>query len=111
LLDKSKWPNYYGVKTAFELYFSPAVYEYRLQVDILNLMESSDPELWLCNSNYDYSYPATADHINHHPLHAKLLKDHADAIGLQNTTYIPKMGIMDPGAEDVNEFFIRKLLN
>ena len=109
-LDKTDWPVYYGVKSQFELYFSQAVYLYRLRVDMLSLMDAYDPELWICNSIQPNTHPINADQLYHHPLHAKILKDNADLVGLKNTAYIPKLGIMDPGAEDVNEFFVRKLL-
>ncbi|NNC85780.1 MAG: carboxylesterase family protein [Bacteroidia bacterium] len=108
-LDKKDWPRYYGVKTQIELYFSPKVYDYRLQIDMLELMDSNDPELWLCNSKQDYAFPINAEQLYHHPLHAKALKDQADLVGLKNTAYIPKLGIADPGSEDVNAFLARKL--
>jgi len=68
-----------------------AVVDYRADLDMLALMDSSDPELFLSNRMIP-AEPASIgiNEIFHHPLHAKTLMDKANEAGIEipNETYL-----------------------
>jgi len=43
----------------------------------------------------------------HHANHALVLHEQAEAIGLENVSYMPVLGIEDPSGEDDIEFALR----
>jgi hypothetical protein len=55
--------------------------------------------------------PANMDDLNHHPLHAKAIKDKAEKVGLEAIVYAPAIGITDPSGIDLVDFFLSKFFN
>jgi hypothetical protein len=45
----------------------------------------------------------------HHPLHAKVLLDRAQAVGLENVVNIPELGIASSSTEGLVDFLLRHL--
>lgn len=82
---------------------------YRENIDHLSLMSKDDPPIWIKNSKYGAGIPKTKRELNHHPFHAKVLKDQADKIGLESIFYIPKLGIVDSTEITLVDFMITKL--
>jgi Carboxylesterase family len=103
----------YGVSSTAQ-YESTATDIYRTELDMLSLMTSDDPEIWINNTLRDvinpYS-PYTADIPSHHAFHARELKEKADAIGLNNVTYYGKNPIIysHPSNETWTQFCKRKI--
>jgi hypothetical protein len=53
-------------------------------------------------------FPTTQDELNHHPFHAKALKEKAEDIGAEAIIYAPEIGISDPSGKDLVNFFLEK---
>lgn len=103
----------YGVSTNAQ-YESPAIDAYRAEVDMLSLMTSDDPEIWVNNTLRDVLNPYnpyTADIPSHHAFHARELKQRADAVGIKNVTNYGKNPILyaDPSNESWTQFCKRKI--
>jgi acetyl esterase/lipase len=100
----------YGVSSMAQ-YESPLIDAYRADVDMLSLLSSDDPEIWINNTLRDVVHPYAAPEISsHHAFHARALKERADAVGVQNITYYGKNPIIyaDPSNETWTEFCKRK---
>jgi para-nitrobenzyl esterase len=100
--------NFYGITGLDDLY-SPAIVDYRAEVDMLGLMDANDAPLWINNSKRSALAPADVGALLHHPLHAKVLLDQAQAVGLENVVNIPELGITSASTEEVIEFLLRHL--
>jgi len=98
--------SFYGI-TDFDDFYSPEIVSYRNDVDMLDLMSSDDPEIWVNNTLRDVVPPTTIELLNHHPYHARELKEHADSLGIPNVAYYGDYS--DPSDEDFVSFLIRKL--
>jgi hypothetical protein len=83
-------------------------FETRKNLDFLSKMDSDDPPVFICNKHHN-GFPASPDDLNHHPLHAKAIKDKAEETGLEAIVYAPEIGIIDPSGKDLVEFFLEKL--
>lgn len=81
--------------------------EIRNSLDFLSRMDKNDPPVFVYNKHKN-GFPATEDEINHHPLHAKAIKEKADAVGLEAVVYAPEIGIVDPSGKDLVDFFLEK---
>ncbi|MFN3968375.1 hypothetical protein [Flavobacterium sp.] len=101
----------YGVSSTAQ-YESSAIDAYRVEVDMLSLMTSDDPEIWINNTLREVVHPYAAPEISsHHAFHARELKERADAVGVENITYYGKNPIIfsDPSNESWTEFCKRKI--
>lgn len=101
----------YGVSSTTH-YESTSIDAYRAEVDMLSLMTSDDPEIWINNTLRDVVHPYSAPEISsHHAFHARELKKRADAVGVENITYYGKNPIIysDPSNESWTEFCKRKI--
>ena len=99
----------YGIDN-YDSFDSPEIIEYRESVDMLALMDANDPDLWIENVLFENVPPTDKDIMNHHPFHARELKEQADAVGLTNITYYGDPIIFeDPSGETWAEFCIRKV--
>lgn len=101
----------YGV-TSNAQYESASIDAYRSEVDMLSLMSSDDPEIWINNTLRDVVHPYSAAEISsHHAFHARELKERADAVGVQNITYYGKNPIIysHPSNESWTQFCKRKI--
>ena len=79
----------------------------REELDFLSKMDKNDPPIFVFNKHKN-GIPTNEDELNHHPLHAKAIKEKADEVGLEAIVYIPEIGIIDPSGNDLVEFFLEK---
>lgn len=100
--------KFYGVSKLSDLYTSRIV-AYRQNVDLLGLMDASDPEVWVANQSVPVTAPTNVSILYHHPYHAKALMDKAKQVGLQGSFYIPQMKIMPTKQETMTQFILRKV--
>ena len=110
LVGEENLLKFYGVNTMSELN-TPVIQQYREKVDMLNLLTSDDPEIYLSNSNNDYVYPTTNTQLVHHPLHSKVLMDKALLENVPSVVYLPSMNIDTRNGESIYDFIIRKTEN
>ena len=80
----------------------------RTELDFLGKMRKSSSPVFIYNKHHN-GIPVTQDELNHHPLHAKALKDKAEEVGLEAIVYAPEIGIVDTSGKDLVEFFLEKL--
>lgn len=78
------------------------------ELDFLEKIDKNDPPMFVFN-NQKGGIPVTNGQMNHHPLHAKALKDKADREGLESVVYAPKIGISNTENIDLVDFFNSKL--
>ena len=78
------------------------------ELDFLEKIDKNDPPMFVFN-NQKGGIPLTNGQKNHHPLHAKVLKDKADREGLESVVYAPKIGISNAENIDLVDFFNSKL--
>ena len=100
--------GFYGIRDLSEL-DSEKMIAYRENIDFLILMSNNDPPIWVENKMYEAGVPQTKKEINHHPLHAKVLKEQTEKIGLESIFYIPKLGIVDSTGLNLVDFMIKNL--
>lgn len=101
--------NFYGVNT-LAAYQTPEIQAYRAQVDMLGLMSSDDPEIWVSNTGGHNNEPLTTSSFNHYPFHARAIKQFADAAGVPNiTTYGNPVLFSNANGEGFVAFLIRKI--
>lgn len=101
--------NFYGVNT-LAAYQTPEIQAYRAQVDMLGLLSSDDPEIWVSNTGGHNDAPMTTSSFNHHPFHARAIKEFADAVGVPNvTTYGNPVLFSNANGEGFVDFLIRKI--
>ncbi len=100
--------GFYGFKNINEIN-SKAAKAYRDKLNMLKVMSSDDPELYVENVSIPYKMPTKLGELEHHPLHAKALMDRASETHLKGSFYIPKMNIDNRKGEDREEFIVRVL--
>ena len=82
-------------------------WEIRNNLDFLSKMDKNDPPVFVFNK-HKAGTPLNQDDLNHHPLHAKALKEQAERLGLEAVVYAPEIGIVDASGKDLVEFFLEK---
>lgn len=80
----------------------------RENLDFLKKMNKNTAPVFIYN-RHKAGIPETPDDINHHPLHAKKLKEKAEQAGLEAIVYAPEIGIADESGIDLVDFFLKKL--
>ena len=105
-LEKAK--ALYGIETLQQLQ-EPRIVQYRHEVDLLRLMDSADPEIWVANRKILVTAPSNASILYHHPYHARALQEQALRVGLKGQFHIPRMNIMPSEQESAFDFILRKL--
>ncbi len=80
----------------------------RNELDFLSRMDENSAPFFVFNKQPG-GIPTNQDELNHHPLHAKALKDKADKVGAEAIVYAPEIGIVDESGKDLVEFFLEKL--
>ena len=98
--------DFYGISDV-EDFDSPAILEYRARVDMLDLMDLTDPPFYAANRVEPDEPPLTVGIAFHHANHALVLHERAEEIGLENVSYMPVLGVEDPSGEDDIEFALR----
>jgi len=81
----------------------------RKDLDFMGKMDKHDAPVFIFN-RHKAGIPENQDDINHHPLHAKALKERAEQVGLEAIVYAPEIGIYDHSGKDLVGFFLEKLL-
>lgn len=96
----------FGLKSATreEIY---SLTELRSDLDFLGKMDKNDPPFFVFNKR-SAGLPMNTDELNHHPYHARALKEKADEVGVEAIVYAPEIGIIDPSGKDLVEFFLEK---
>jgi hypothetical protein len=84
--------------------------EIREKLDFLGRMNENAAPFFVYNRR-EGGIPTNDDELQHHPLHAKKLKEKADELGLESVVYAPAIGINDPSGKDLVDFFLEKLRN
>lgn len=82
----------------------------RQELDFMGKMDKDAPPFFVFNKA-EGGIPMSEDALNHHPLHAKALKDKADKLGVEAVVYAPALGIEDESGVGMVEFFLGKLKN
>lgn len=82
--------------------------EIRANLDFLGKMNENAAPFFVFNKQKG-GIPTNADELNHHPLHAKVLKERAEQVGAESVIYAPEIGIADPSGKDLVDFFLEKL--
>lgn len=82
----------------------------RNDLDFLSKMKKNSSPVFIHN-RHKAGIPDNIDDINHHPLHAKKLKEMAEKIGLEAIVYAPEIDIIDKSGVDLVDFFLNKLKN
>ena len=81
--------------------------KYQENIDYYNFMDPSDPPIFV--ANYGTLKPKNIFQFNHHPLHAKYLKQRADSLNIKNVVHAPAIGIFDKSNKGILEFIIDNL--
>ncbi|MEN8116641.1 MAG: alpha/beta hydrolase [Bacteroidota bacterium] len=98
----------FGVKSpdGIDLY---AQTEIRKKLDIMGKMNKNAAPFFVYNRR-EGGIPTNEDELQHHPLHAKALKEKADKIGVESVVYAPAIGIVDTSGKDLVDFFLEIFL-
>ncbi len=84
--------------------------EIRSELDFLGKMNENSAPFFVFNWQKGGT-PANDDELNHHPLHAKALKERAEKLGVEAIVYAPEIGIIDPSGKDLVNFFLEKFMD
>ena len=79
----------------------------RKKLDLLDKIDKNDSPVFVYNKHKG-GVPLDQDDLNHHPLHARAIKDKAEIIGLEAIVYAPEIGIVDKSGKDLVDFFLEK---
>ena len=79
----------------------------RNQLDLLSQMDKNSAPFFVFNKKRG-GFPTNKDELNHHPLHAKALKERAEKVGVAAIVYAPEIGIVDKSGKDLVEFFLEE---
>lgn len=106
---EDRFLEFYGI-ASMEEYNTPEIEAYRQQIDMLGLITPDDPEIWVSNTGGHNNEPLTTSSFNHHPFHAREIKEFADAANVPNvTTYGNPILYSDNIDEDFVAFLMRKI--
>ena len=102
--------DFYAIDSLTE-YNTQTVADYRSEVDMLAMVTSDDPELWLKSTNYPLAKPINDDELLHHPHFVRELVEKTDAAGVAT---IYKWGYQtvihkSTNQESSSDYLIRKL--
>ena len=82
--------------------------EMRKELDFLGKMDENAAPFFVHNRR-EGGIPTNEDELQHHPVHAKALKEKADKVGAEAIVYAPAIGIVDESGKDLVDFFLEKL--
>jgi len=81
--------------------------EIRKELDFLEKMSADAAPFFVFNRR-EGGVPTDDDALQHHPLHAKALKERAEEVGAEAVVYAPAIGIRDESGRDLVDFFLDK---
>lgn len=84
--------------------------EIRKELDFMGKLNKNAVPFFVYNRR-EGGIPTNDDELQHHPLHAKALKEKAESVGVEAVVYAPAIGIVDDSGKDLVEFFLEKLMN
>ena len=96
----------FGFKTADGLN-TPEAEIIKEKLDFRSKMNKNSAPFFVFNKQKG-GIPATVDELNHHPNHAKALKEKANEVGVEAIVYAPEIGIADPSGKDLVQFVLEK---
>lgn len=82
--------------------------EIRTELDFLGKMNKNAAPFFVFNKRKG-GIPTNDDELQHHPVHAKALKERAEKVGAESIVYAPEIGIIDKSGKDLVDFFLEKL--
>jgi acetyl esterase/lipase len=100
--------GFYGIASAAE-FDTPAIDAYRAEVDLLALISSDDPPIWLENRNGAAAAPADRNELFHHYKHAETLMERAAAAGVYHVVHLPAKPFKSADWKEVMDFFAEHL--
>ncbi len=80
----------------------------REELDFLGKMNKDAAPFFVYNRR-DGGIPVNDDELQHHPVHAKTLKEKAEKVGAEAIVYAPAIGIVHESGKDLVDFFLEKL--
>jgi hypothetical protein len=97
----------FGIKSAngINLYEQKDI---RAELDFLSKMNKNAAPFFVFNRR-EGGIPTNDDELQHHPVHAKILKERADEVGAEAIVYAPAIGIVDESGKDLVDFFLERL--
>lgn len=97
----------FGIKSAkgIDLHAQTGI---RKELDFLSKMKKGAPPFFVFNKKKG-GIPTNDDELQHHPLHAKALKEKAGEVGVEAVVYAPEIGLVDRSGKDLVDFFLGKL--
>ncbi len=96
----------FGFKSAESLKF-PEAEKVKDELDFLAKMNKNSAPFFVFNKQAG-GIPTNVDELNHHPFHAKALKERATEVGAEAVVYAPEIGIRDASGKDLVAFFLEK---
>ncbi len=81
--------------------------EIRQKLDLLRLIDENSSPIFVFNKQKN-GIPTNEDELNHHPLHARAIKERAEEVGLRAIVYAPEIGIVDSSGKDLVAFFLEE---
>jgi len=93
---------FYGIEDS-KLLDTDKMINYRKQVDMLELISADDPPILVMNDGKDG--PPLFNDPQHHPLHAKTLKQYAEKQGIKHEVYAEDLGTTSYPEGRIVEFF------
>lgn len=70
---------------------------------------TADSVPFFVHNHFEGGLPTNESEIQHHPIHAKVLKDKVEEVGTSAIVYAPAIGIIDPSGMNVVDFFLNQL--
>ena len=83
---------------------SPAIIAYRAEVDMLALLDPSDPPIRISSGGSD-GLPTSVNALFHHPYHGREIREAAQAVGVEVVVNLPGMELVDDGFPTLVDFF------
>jgi carboxylesterase type B len=107
--EKQVIAHAFGIQSAedVDLYAQTHI---RKELDFLSKMNKHAAPFFVFNRRKG-GVPTNEDELQHHPVHAKALKEQADKVGAEAIVYAPEIGVVDDSGKDLVAFFLEKLKN
>lgn len=106
IFDQQILYNFYVIDTLSQLY-DEEIIRYRESVDMLALMDADDAPLYVENVGKALPPEDILD-LYHHPYHAHVLKDKAEAVGLDHLIVAEKSGLVDAENKGPVQFILKR---
>ncbi|MEM9453513.1 MAG: carboxylesterase family protein [Myxococcota bacterium] len=91
--------------------YSPEIEDYRQSVDILAMLDSDDPPIWIestggAGADLPPGPPENTGALYHHPNHGREVREAAMAAGIPVVANLPALGIVDDEFPSLVEFML-----